>query len=267
VDLRQGLRAFLRADPDVIMVGEIRDAETAQTAIEASLTGHLVLSTLHTNSAPETVTRLLDMGMDPFNFGDSLLAVLAQRLVRRLCPHCRSAREASADEVDELLQDHIHVFPTDLRQRREDVLADWQARFGEHGALLHYTAPAARTARAPGAAAALHCMNCSSSRANCAADPDRQPRRGTAARGPDRWHAHLASGRDREGLVRGDDHCRGAGDEQRLTFAFLVASSRSRVGAGGAPAGQSLSFCWPRKKVTKERGRTPFLGLAARRVV
>ena len=87
----KALRAFLRADPDVIMVGEIRDEETAQMAIEASLTGHLVLSTLHTNSAPETVTRLLDMGMDPFNFADSLLAVLAQRLVRRSCPHCRDA--------------------------------------------------------------------------------------------------------------------------------------------------------------------------------
>ena len=73
------------------MVGEIRDHETAQTAVEASLTGHLVLSTLHTNSAPETVTRLLDMGMDPFNFADSLLAVLAQRLVRRLCGECRTA--------------------------------------------------------------------------------------------------------------------------------------------------------------------------------
>jgi type II secretory ATPase GspE/PulE/Tfp pilus assembly ATPase PilB-like protein len=85
----KALRAFLRADPDVIMVGEMRDEETAQMAIEASLTGHLVLSTLHTNSAPETVTRLLDMGMDPFNFADSLLGVLAQRLVRRLCNHCR----------------------------------------------------------------------------------------------------------------------------------------------------------------------------------
>ena len=82
----KALRAFMRADPDVIMLGEIRDDETAQMAIEASLTGHLVLSTLHTNSAPETVTRLLDMGMDPFNFADSLLAVLAQRLVRRTCP-------------------------------------------------------------------------------------------------------------------------------------------------------------------------------------
>ncbi len=137
----KALRAFLRADPDVIMVGEIRDVETARTAIEASLTGHLVLSTLHTNSAPDTVTRLLDMGMDPFNFGDSLLAVLAQRLVRRLCPHCRTAREARPDEIDELLQDHIYAFPHELQPRGEDVLADWRARFGQHGALLHYEAP------------------------------------------------------------------------------------------------------------------------------
>lgn len=85
------MRSFLRADPDVIMVGEMRDAETAHIGIEASLTGHLVFSTLHTNSAPETVTRLLDMGLDPFNFADALVAVLAQRLVRTLCPACKEA--------------------------------------------------------------------------------------------------------------------------------------------------------------------------------
>jgi type II secretory ATPase GspE/PulE/Tfp pilus assembly ATPase PilB-like protein len=134
----KALRAFLRADPDVIMVGEIRDAETARIAIEASLTGHLVLSTLHTNSAPETVTRLLDMGMDPFNFGDSLLAVLAQRLVRRLCPHCRTAQQASPEQIDELLQDYVQAFPPALRPNADDVLADWQARFAVDGALLHY---------------------------------------------------------------------------------------------------------------------------------
>jgi type II secretory ATPase GspE/PulE/Tfp pilus assembly ATPase PilB-like protein len=137
----KALRAFLRADPDVIMVGEIRDAETARTAIEASLTGHLVLSTLHTNSAPDTVTRLLDMGMDPFNFGDSLLAVLAQRLVRRLCPHCRTAREATPEQVDELLLDYIQAFPPEQQPARGAVLADWHARFGKEGVLLHYEAP------------------------------------------------------------------------------------------------------------------------------
>lgn len=83
------MRAFLRADPDVIMIGEMRDHETAHTGIEASLTGHLVLSTLHTNSAPETITRLLDMNLDPFSFGDALLGVMAQRLGRRLCTKCR----------------------------------------------------------------------------------------------------------------------------------------------------------------------------------
>jgi type II secretory ATPase GspE/PulE/Tfp pilus assembly ATPase PilB-like protein len=85
------MRAFLRADPDVIMIGEMRDKETADIAIEASLTGHLVMSTLHTNSAVETVTRLLDMGCDAFNFSDAMLGVLAQRLCKRLCPHCKEA--------------------------------------------------------------------------------------------------------------------------------------------------------------------------------
>ena len=83
------MRSFLRADPDVIMVGEMRDEETAHMAIEASLTGHLVFSTLHTNNAPETITRLIDMGMEPFSFSDALLAVLAQRLARRLCDQCK----------------------------------------------------------------------------------------------------------------------------------------------------------------------------------
>lgn len=89
VTFATALRSFLRADPDVIMVGEMRDLETAHTALEASLTGHLVFSTLHTNSAPETITRLLDMGLDPFAFADSLAGVLAQRLSRRLCPNCK----------------------------------------------------------------------------------------------------------------------------------------------------------------------------------
>jgi type II secretory ATPase GspE/PulE/Tfp pilus assembly ATPase PilB-like protein len=93
------LRSFLRADPDVIMVGEMRDQETAETAIEASMTGHLVLSTLHTNSAVETVTRLLDMGVDPFNYADALLGVLSQRLVRRLCRACRG-RESSTPSCE-----------------------------------------------------------------------------------------------------------------------------------------------------------------------
>jgi type II secretory ATPase GspE/PulE/Tfp pilus assembly ATPase PilB-like protein len=127
----KALRSFLRADPDVIMVGEIRDEETAQVAIEASLTGHLVLSTLHTNSAPETVTRLLDMGMDPFNFADALLGVLAQRLVRRLCTLCRLPHEASPEEEEELLHDYMFsLVDVDNAPQASDVLADWRRRFG-----------------------------------------------------------------------------------------------------------------------------------------
>lgn len=93
------MRTFLRADPDVIMIGEMRDEETARIAIEASLTGHLVLSTLHTNSAPESIARLLEIGLDPFNFSDSLLGILAQRLVRRLCSQCVESYPASQEEI------------------------------------------------------------------------------------------------------------------------------------------------------------------------
>jgi type II secretory ATPase GspE/PulE/Tfp pilus assembly ATPase PilB-like protein len=101
-DFATAMRAFLRADPDVIMVGEMRDHETVSMGIEASLTGHLVFSTLHTNSAPETITRLLDMGMDPFNFADAILGVLAQRLVRTLCKDCKEKYHPTRDEFDTL---------------------------------------------------------------------------------------------------------------------------------------------------------------------
>jgi type II secretory ATPase GspE/PulE/Tfp pilus assembly ATPase PilB-like protein len=100
------MRAFLRADPDVIMVGEMRDHETAATGIEASLTGHLVFSTLHTNSAPETITRLLDMDIDPFNFADALLGILAQRLARTLCKDCKEAYTPAQEEFAELMQEY-----------------------------------------------------------------------------------------------------------------------------------------------------------------
>ncbi len=96
----RGLRAILRQDPDVVMVGEIRDQETADIAVQASLTGHLVLSTLHTNSAVGAVTRLVDMGVEPFLLSSSLLGVLAQRLVRVLCSHCREARPADEAECN-----------------------------------------------------------------------------------------------------------------------------------------------------------------------
>jgi type II secretory ATPase GspE/PulE/Tfp pilus assembly ATPase PilB-like protein len=93
------LRAFLRADPDIILIGEMRDKETAHAGIEASLTGHMVLSTLHTNSAPETITRLLDLGLDPVNFSDACVGILAQRLIRTLCPKCKQALPATQDEM------------------------------------------------------------------------------------------------------------------------------------------------------------------------
>ena len=98
------MRSFLRADPDVIMVGEMRDHETAAIGIEASLTGHLVFSTLHTNSAPETITRLLDMDIDPFNFADALLGIMAQRLIRVLCPKCKEAYNPTPEEFEEIIE-------------------------------------------------------------------------------------------------------------------------------------------------------------------
>ncbi len=105
-DFAAAMRAFLRADPDVIMVGEMRDKETTSIGIEASLTGHLVFSTLHTNSAPESITRLLDMGMDPFNFADATLCILAQRLVRTLCKTCKREYHPSQEEYDELVREY-----------------------------------------------------------------------------------------------------------------------------------------------------------------
>jgi general secretion pathway protein E len=96
----KGLRAILRQDPDVVMVGEIRDSETAQIAVQASLTGHLVLSTLHTNSAVGAITRLQDMGVEPFLLSSTLLGVLSQRLVRKLCPHCKTVTELDIEQVN-----------------------------------------------------------------------------------------------------------------------------------------------------------------------
>jgi type IV pilus assembly protein PilB len=98
----KALRAFLRQDPDIIMLGEIRDLETAQIAVQASLTGHLVLSTLHTNDASGAVTRMVDMGVEPFLISSTLLAVLAQRLVRRICTSCRTPFEPSESQLQNM---------------------------------------------------------------------------------------------------------------------------------------------------------------------
>ena len=103
-DFADALRSFLRADPDVIMIGEMRDPVTAKTAIGASLTGHRVFSTLHTNNAPETVVRLIEMGMDPFNFADAMLGILAQRLARRLCNQCKEPYHPTRAEYDDLVE-------------------------------------------------------------------------------------------------------------------------------------------------------------------
>ncbi len=103
-DFAMALRAFLRCDPDVILIGEMRDYETAHSAIEASLTGHMVFSTLHTNSAPDTMSRLLDMGLDPINFADALIGVLAQRLVRTLCENCKEAYKPTEEELNHLVK-------------------------------------------------------------------------------------------------------------------------------------------------------------------
>ena len=106
------MRSFLRADPDVIMLGEMCDAETAKMAIEASLTGHLVLSTLHTNSTAESIVKLLDLGMNPFSIADSLQAVLAQRLVKSLCQQCKQEYDAESSEVDTLINEYIVWYKT-----------------------------------------------------------------------------------------------------------------------------------------------------------
>jgi type II secretory ATPase GspE/PulE/Tfp pilus assembly ATPase PilB-like protein len=130
------MRAFLRADPDVIMVGEMRDAETTKIGIEASLTGHLVLSTLHTNSAAESIVRLLDLGMDPFNFADSLIGVLSQRLARRLCSSCKQVHIASAIEISDLVEEYCSETSLDSK----DVLSRWQNEFWSDGHLLLHEA-------------------------------------------------------------------------------------------------------------------------------
>jgi type II secretory ATPase GspE/PulE/Tfp pilus assembly ATPase PilB-like protein len=115
------LRSFLRADPDVIMIGEMRDQETAKMGIEASLTGHLVLSTLHTNSAPETVVRLIEMGVDPFLFADGLIGVLAQRLARTLCKKCKEKYTPSKKELEALAEDYGKDYWPELKATQDSV--------------------------------------------------------------------------------------------------------------------------------------------------
>ena len=190
------MRSFMRADPDVIMVGEMRDAETAKIGIEASLTGHLVLSTLHTNSAAESIVRLLDLGMDPFNFADALLGVLAERLARRLCPHCKirvcadcgGARRTGAA----ILQ----------RDRgRYGQAAEGMEREPRRCRRKNHPVPrerlrALRSDRVSGQDRDLRTAG--GRRRDQTADADQGSGRGSEARGPRRGHADAEAGRHRK---------------------------------------------------------------------
>jgi len=143
LDFAAVMKAFLRADPDVIMVGEMRDKETTGIGIEASLTGHLVFATLHTNSAPESIIRLLDMGMDPFNFSDALLGILAQRLAKRLCA-CKQEYTPDAAEIKAFLTEYCQelmnttAFKKDPAAAMAAIYRDWVGKYGKNGQLVFY---------------------------------------------------------------------------------------------------------------------------------
>jgi type II secretory ATPase GspE/PulE/Tfp pilus assembly ATPase PilB-like protein len=143
IDFALVMRAFLRADPDIIMVGESRDKETVSMGVEASLTGHLVFSTLHTNSAPESIIRLLDMGMDPFNFADALLGILAQRLAKRLCD-CKEAYFPEQEEIKTFIAEyaedlrHTEAWKKDYAGEAKKLYEGWVKSYGDNGRLKFY---------------------------------------------------------------------------------------------------------------------------------
>ncbi len=143
IDFALIMRAFLRADPDIIMVGESRDKETVSMGVEASLTGHLVFSTLHTNSAPESIIRLLDMGMDPFNFADALLGILAQRLAKKLCD-CKDEYTPDAKEIKAFMLEyaedlqHTAAWVADPGGSQQELLQTWIDNYGKDGQLRFY---------------------------------------------------------------------------------------------------------------------------------
>lgn len=145
IDFALVMRAFLRADPDIIMVGESRDKETVSMGVEASLTGHLVMSTLHTNSAPESITRLLDMGMDPFNFADALLGILAQRLAKRLCD-CKEHYTPSHEELRSFISEYsldlknTQAWKDDPGGEAQKLYESWVDEYGEDGQVKFYRA-------------------------------------------------------------------------------------------------------------------------------
>ena len=143
IDFALIMRAFLRADPDIIMVGESRDKETVSMGVEASLTGHLVFSTLHTNSAPESITRLMDMGMDPFNFADALLGILAQRLAKKLCdcktsyfPDAEELRLFAAEYAEELR--HSKAWKENYAAESKKIVDTWIESYGDGGKIKLY---------------------------------------------------------------------------------------------------------------------------------
>ena len=143
IDFALIMRAFLRADPDIIMVGESRDKETVSMGVEASLTGHLVFSTLHTNSAPESIIRLLDMGMDPFNFADALIGILAQRLAKKLCD-CKESYAPEGSELKRFLAEyteelrHSKSWKADYEGETQKLLDHWVESYGSDGQLKFY---------------------------------------------------------------------------------------------------------------------------------
>lgn len=143
IDFALIMRAFLRADPDIIMVGESRDKETVSMGVEASLTGHLVFSTLHTNSAPESITRLLDMGMDPFNFADALLGILAQRLAKKLCD-CKQPYTPGTSEINSFISEYAEelkntpAWKADFSGEAQKLYEEWVVNYGEDGRLRFY---------------------------------------------------------------------------------------------------------------------------------
>ena len=143
IDFALVMRAFLRADPDIIMVGESRDKETVSMGVEASLTGHLVFSTLHTNSAPESITRLLDMGMDPFNFADALLGILAQRLAKKLCD-CKESYAPDGSELKKFVAEyaeelrHSKAWKADYDGEMQKLIDSWVELYGQEGSLRFY---------------------------------------------------------------------------------------------------------------------------------
>ena len=218
LDFAMVMKAFLRADPDIIMVGEMRDKETVSIGIEASLTGHLVFATLHTNSAPESIIRLLDMGMDPFNFSDALLGILAQRLAKRLCAKCKQAYNPAPEEMKAFLTEYCSelVNTSSFKQGpqgglRERVQGMGQELRQRQGPVHHVQEGRLRCLRrqrlqGPGRPARTAGRHRSAEKT----DPGARARGGNAGLRPGRGHAHPENGRHGEGTDGAHRHAHSA---------------------------------------------------------